>query len=163
MRTKTAAPITLAIAATLSLGALIPATSTAATLHFTGKATGVKPDANMTIAFDVVSRQGRPGTIKNIFVTDLDYRCEIGVKSTERDLRYYDSAAFSARNRFDISEVMLPPAYKNEIEGKFLYPRKGVRKRPTVQGTLYSEFGYGLTRDTYNCLGVEDFVATARR
>ena len=146
------------IATALAALAVVPAAASAKTLHFSGKATGPKPDANMKITFDVVASQGRPKTIENIQVTDLDYRCHNG--DFERDLRVFATGAFSKSGKFDVAEEDLPPAYKNDVWGKFAYPKKGKRKKPTITGTLLSEFGYGPTRNEYNCLGGEEFTAT---
>jgi hypothetical protein len=147
------------IATALAALAAVPAAASAKTLHFSGKAVGPKPDANMKITFDVVASQGRPKTIENIQVTDLDYRCHFGGE-TERDLRVFADGTFAKSGKFDVAEEDLPPAYKNDVFGKFAYPKKGKRKKPTITGTLLSEFGYGPTRDEYNCLGGEDFKAT---
>jgi hypothetical protein len=151
----------IAIATALAALAVVPAGASAKTLHFSGKAVGVKPDANMRITFDVKTGQGRPKSISNVQVTALDYRCHFG-GDTERDLRLFESGTFAKSGKFEITEQDLPPAYSNDFYGKFAYPKKGKRAKPTITGWITSEFGYGPTRDEYNCLGGEEFKATPK-
>ena len=141
---------------------LVPAAAQGKTIHFEGKAIGAKPDQNMRIAFDVESAKGRPASIGNVTVTDLDYSCVFG-GDTERDTRFFDSGSFSKHGKLEIVEKDLPPAYFNDLYGKFSYPKKGSRSKPTIKGWVSSEFGYGETRESYNCLGVEEFKATPAR
>lgn len=148
----------IAIAILLAALAAVPATASAKTLHFSGKAIGPMPDANMKVTFDVVASKGRPKSISNVQVTDLDYRCANG--DTERDLRLFDTGTFERNGKFEIFEDEEPPAYRNDFWGKFAYPKKGKRKKPTITGWIISEFGYGPKWGTYNCLGGEKFKAT---
>ena len=139
-----------------------PAVADASVLHFQGHAVGPKADPDMKIAFDVSTGQGRPKTISNVTVAGLDYRCWIN-GDTERDLRFFDTGAFTRKGKFEITEKMPPPASSNDIYGKFAYPKKGTRRKPAVSGWITSEFGYGETLDEYNCLGGEEFTATPKR
>ena len=152
----------LAAAIAITALAALPAAASAKTLHFEGRATGVKPDANMTISFDVTTGKGRPKGISNVTVSGLDYFCAFG-GNTERPLRLLDSGGFTRAGKFEIVESGPPPEYSNDFYGKFSYPKKGVRRKPTISGWISSEFGYGETRDTYNCLGMEQFTATPKR
>lgn len=139
----------------------VPAASPAAVLHFRGHATGPRPDRNMVIAFDLRASKGRPVAISNIRVRRLDYRCHFGGR-VERPLRLDGRARVARSGAYSLTAKELPPAYANDLWGRFRYPKKGVRAKPTVTGYLSSEFGYGLTRTTYNCLAGEFFTATPR-
>src|SRR3954451_23335598 len=127
------------LAATAAVAALlaIPAAGSAKVLHFKGRATGPKHDTNMRITFDVRASKGKPRTISNVRITKLDYRCETG--NFERDTRFFDTGHFNKKKKFEITEKEPPPGYFNDIYGRFLYPKKGVRKKPTVKGYLSSE------------------------
>ena len=116
----------------------------------------------MKIAFDVRTGQGRPKSISNVTVTGLDYRCWMG-GDVERDVRFFDGDAFSRTGKFEITEKLPPPGWSNDVYGKFAYPKKGVRRKPTISGWITSEFGYGETRDEYNCFGAQEFSATPKR
>jgi hypothetical protein len=155
---KRPALITMAVALLLAA----PASASAGTVHFEGHATGVRPDEDMKISFDVRTGKGRPQSISQVEVTDLDYRCHFG-GTTERGLRVGRSGKFNRRGRFEVTERELPPLYANDVYGKFSFPKKGVRPKATVEGWISSEFGYGETRDSYNCLGSEQFIARPAR
>ena len=157
----TSSPRWLAAGVAVAAFLAVPAAGSAKVLHFKGRATGPKHDTNMRITFDIRASKGKPRTISNVHITKLDYRCENDY-ATERDLQISGKGHFNKRKRFEITKKELPPGFFNDIYGRFLYPKKGVRKKPTVKGFLSSEFGYGRTRSTYNCLGAESFIATRR-
>jgi hypothetical protein len=137
-------------------------------MHFSGQATGDSPSPATTLTFDVTTAKGRAVLVSNVVVTAADYYCVNGF-STVRPTRFLGSAPVAKNGTFELRETALPPAYDNWFYGKVLVPKtkklkngKKVRrpKRPTVTGFLSSEFGYGQTRDSYNCLAATDIIAT---
>jgi hypothetical protein len=146
----------LAITAMLA----IPAIAYGKTIPFEGKAVGAGAYEDTRITFDVSSSKGRPGTISNIFVENAQFICQ-SAGETVRNVRMFGSGTFAKNGKFDVRETQPPPGADNWLLGKFSYPKKGKRKKPTIKGTFLSEFGYSPTSfDEYNCIAGEDFVAT---
>jgi hypothetical protein len=151
--------IGLLVAAVIAILA-IPASASAATMKFQGKAVGAKPNPDMRVTFDVTSSKGKPAAISNVEVTNAQYFCQNGAE-TVRDVPMFTTGGFGKGNKFDVRETNPPPGFDNWIYGKFFYPKKGKFKKPTIKGSFTSEFGYSPTSfDEYNCLTFEDFVAT---
>jgi hypothetical protein len=86
--------------------------------------------------------------------------CELGVASTTRNVRMFETGTFAKNGKFEVRETAPPPGADNWLFGKFEYPKKGKRKSPTVKGTFSGEFGFGESPGTYNCLTHEEFIAT---
>jgi hypothetical protein len=152
-----------------------PAAAQAKIVHYSGKSsTGI--DSNLTVAFDAGVKGGKVTTVMNVDVDLADYSCQNGFE-TERSPLFLDQlpAPVDAKGRFELSTENLPPGYKDELWGAFTAPtaKKGKKGKkaakpkkaaaPAFKGFFSSQFGYGPTRDTYNCIAVQDVVATPAR
>jgi hypothetical protein len=158
---------TLAVAGSLAAVAMIgmlivPSLASAKVMHFKGRATGEEADKNMRLTFDVTVRRGRAVRISDIYVTNIDYACANGADASDRNVRFFDPAKVSRRGKFEHEETLPPPGYDNGIFGAVHFARHG--RPPRVTGWVRSRFGYDPEDfDKYNCIAVEDFVATPVR
>ena len=148
------------LAAALAALAL-PATAPAKVLHFKGKATDKAGSPNLVISFDVTASKGRATRIADVYVERADFGCQNRVR-TERNVRFFKSAAVARNGRFELRETQAPPGADNWLTGQVLFPKtkNGKRAPLRVKGFLSAEFGFGLKRNEYNCIAADHFTAT---
>jgi hypothetical protein len=160
----------LALAAVTALAAPVQAK----TVQFTGKAVGKEADPNMRITFDLALSKGRPTAISNIRAENLDYACANGADGTDRGLTMFETGTVARSGKLSVDEPALPPGFDNYLEGRFSFPKskgkgkkakaKAKRAKPRVSGWITSRFGYDPESfKRFNCIAVEDFVATASK
>ena len=155
---------TLVLAAALCALAL-PAAASANVLHFKGKSTEkVGGSPNLIITFDVTASKGRATRISNIYVQKADFGCQNRFR-TERNVRFFKSGAIARNGRFEVRETQPPPGADNWLTGQVTFPktRNGKRTPLQVKGFLSAEFGFGLTRNEYNCISADHFTARRAR